>query len=123
MSLERMRKSIQIIFGIDKNKTTREPLIQERIQQEFLFDSKMNEQHQNKFSMMNQQRKRSNQYYYALDRLRTFYQNKAQNNEYEQIPVITYLGDNTEVIGLFQVIEKTKFEYESCQMELVRSIS
>ncbi|CAD8144655.1 unnamed protein product [Paramecium pentaurelia] len=96
MSLERVRKSLQIIFGIDKNTTTREPLIQERISQEFVYDSKMNEQHQNKFSMMNQQRKRSNQYYYALDRLRSFYQNKAQSNEYDQIPVITYLGDNTE---------------------------
>lgn len=31
MSLERVRKSLQIIFGIDKNTTTREPLIQERI--------------------------------------------------------------------------------------------
>ncbi|CAD8048147.1 unnamed protein product [Paramecium primaurelia] len=97
MSLDRMRKSFQIIFGIDNCKATREPIIQERIKQEFVFDSKLNEQqHQNKFSMMNQQRKRSNQYYYVLDRLRSFQQNKTQSNEYEKIPVITYLKDNIE---------------------------
>ncbi|CAD8141880.1 unnamed protein product [Paramecium pentaurelia] len=97
MSLDRMRKSFQIIFGIDNCKATREPIIQERIQQEFVFDSKLNEQqHQNKFSMMNQQRKRSNQYYYVLDRLRSFQQNKTQSNEYEKIPVITYLKNNIE---------------------------
>ncbi|CAD8056673.1 unnamed protein product [Paramecium sonneborni] len=97
MSLERVRKSLQIIFGIESNQTTREPLIQERIQQEFVFDSKNNDQHQNKFLIVNQQRKRSNQYFYAIDRLKSFYQNnRVQSNELEQIPVISYLGDLTE---------------------------
>ncbi|CAK88095.1 unnamed protein product (macronuclear) [Paramecium tetraurelia] len=113
-----MRKSFQIIFGIDSRKEKREPIIQERVQQEFVFDSQKSEQHQNQFLMMNLQRKRTNQYLYASERLRSIYQIKIQSNGFEKIPIIAYPKDNTEVIGLFQVMEKSKFEFESCQMEL-----
>ncbi|CAD8137427.1 unnamed protein product [Paramecium octaurelia] len=91
-----MRKSFQIIFGIHNRKEIREPIIQERIQQEFVIGSQKNEEHQNKFLMMNPQRKRTNQYLYALDRLKSFYKVNMQSNEFEKIPVIAYPKDNTE---------------------------